>query len=214
MTHTDPRAEQGALAVAWAARWAGQGSRPDAAAFVEEVTSIIPLHDGELLHALELVAASVQSGESTGDFAARIVHPQRVSAYINHTVPVVLHAWLRRILRTLRHRTARRHAKNRKDACRPPVCRDTAQPQVSKTPAGCSESPLGFGPWICGNRVRARPRRRHPDAAAASRARCGSRRGRARDATSSVWPSGLSPVLGRPSARPRDVLARQRTYSP
>ena len=44
---------------------------------------------------LKDVCESVQAGESTTAFAARSLSPKGVSGYINHTVPIAIHAWLR-----------------------------------------------------------------------------------------------------------------------
>lgn len=92
MTHTDPKAFQGAMVVAMAAREAtiGRGVvQPDV--FLELVEA--ELGDVEMLSLLRRVLASVARGESTGDFAQEMGLEQGVSGYMFHTVPVVLHAW-------------------------------------------------------------------------------------------------------------------------
>ena len=94
LTHTDPRAEAGALAVAVAASLAS-GSLPLEklpAAYLSAMEGL--LEDGELRTLIRKAIASVQSGETTGAFAAAIGAEERVSGYVNQTVPVVVHAWL------------------------------------------------------------------------------------------------------------------------
>ncbi len=70
LTHTDPKAEVGALAVAIAA------SGVDPEEFPE-------------------VRKSVAAGETTEAFAASLGLERGVTGYVNHTVPVALHACLR-----------------------------------------------------------------------------------------------------------------------
>jgi ADP-ribosylglycohydrolase len=100
LTHTDPRAEGGALAVALAA---GVASRrrdvpPDEfrTLVIERLTAADLARDnGELLRLIDAAAASASAGDSTPAFAAKHGMGRGVSGYVLHTVPVVLHAWLR-----------------------------------------------------------------------------------------------------------------------
>ena len=90
LTHTDPRAERGALAVALAARYA---STHDPATFssdalIERLASVFPEEDsagrrwvGEL-------------GDGSPDFIRRLGCGQGISGYIHHTVPAALWVWL------------------------------------------------------------------------------------------------------------------------
>ena len=94
LTHTDPRAEAGALAVAVAAALAS-GSLPTEQlppAYLQAMDGL--LEESDLRTLLQHAVASVQSGETTGAFAAAIGAGERVSGYVNQTVPVVVHAWL------------------------------------------------------------------------------------------------------------------------
>ncbi len=94
LTHTDPRAEAGALAVAVAAHLAGSNLAADALprAYLQSLEAL--LESGDLLTLLRKAAASVQAGETTDTFAASIGARERVTGYVNQTVPVVIHAWL------------------------------------------------------------------------------------------------------------------------
>jgi ADP-ribosylglycohydrolase len=98
ITHTDPRAEAGALAVAWAARYAVRtaGSPPDAGGYL----ALLRSEAGFAWPAgwpglLDRVADSLARGEPTGTFAANLCGRRGVSGFVNQTVPVALHAWFR-----------------------------------------------------------------------------------------------------------------------
>jgi ADP-ribosylglycohydrolase len=95
LTHRDPRAEAGALAVALAARH-GALSGPDgvdAAVFLDELQRSI--RETELLSLVRRAIAFIGEGRSIGEFAEFLGAHGRVSGYINQTVPVALFAWLR-----------------------------------------------------------------------------------------------------------------------
>ena len=100
LTHTDPRAEYGALAVAVAAYVSSQNlpALDLSKAFVERMTEYLKVYkpwewDGLYLN-LQNAATSVRSGQSTETFASLIGAGERVSGYVNQTVPVAVHAWL------------------------------------------------------------------------------------------------------------------------
>ena len=93
LTHTDPRAEWGALAVAvCAAHFARHDTRPDSV--LSAVCAALPPDAGELRDLIAQVAASLDRGETTEAFAATR-YPHGVSGYVYQTVPVALHAALR-----------------------------------------------------------------------------------------------------------------------
>ncbi|MGI4788454.1 MAG: ADP-ribosylglycohydrolase family protein [Janthinobacterium lividum] len=94
MTHTDPRAEAGALAVAVAAHLASQRLPGDALPDFYLQAMEKHLEKSELLRLIEKAAASVKADETTDSFAAAIGAGQRVTGYVNLTVPIVVHAWL------------------------------------------------------------------------------------------------------------------------
>jgi ADP-ribosyl-[dinitrogen reductase] hydrolase len=95
ITHSDPRAQFGALAVAVAARSAMRGEIPEEYLFHLERFAA-PFGDAgkELVDLAQRAAASAAAGESTGAFAAAIGCERAVSGYMYHSVPVALHAWL------------------------------------------------------------------------------------------------------------------------
>jgi ADP-ribosylglycohydrolase len=94
ITHTDPKAEYGTLAVALAAHLSArhQSTPTELQRRLREALG----DDAQELHDLVAnVIESVQAGKITEDFAAEIGLTQGVSGYIYHTVPVALHAWFR-----------------------------------------------------------------------------------------------------------------------
>lgn len=95
LTHTDPRAFHGALAVALATAIAARGEAAPGATLRRELQAAAP-DAGEFLAALDGVMESVAKLESTADFAASLGCAKGVSGYVMHTVPVALHVWLRR----------------------------------------------------------------------------------------------------------------------
>jgi ADP-ribosylglycohydrolase len=100
LTHTDPKAECGALAVAWAAHRAAETrgtAPPDAEVFLAEVGELISSQPvaGKLLESLTLGATCLRAGRTTEEFAVELGLTRGVSGYMYHTVPVALYAWLR-----------------------------------------------------------------------------------------------------------------------
>lgn len=93
LTHTDPRAEHGALAVAWAAYCASREINTTPAEFIRSFSALLGAEDGAMLPALIQVADSIEKGESTRDYASGIGCGEGVSGFVMHTVPVALHAW-------------------------------------------------------------------------------------------------------------------------
>ena len=95
ITHTDPKAEYGALTVALAANMASKGVPVEGLEFTHAVREILSdVSAEELLALLDEAVASVLMGRSTPEFAASIDLEKGVSGYVYHTVPVVIHAWL------------------------------------------------------------------------------------------------------------------------
>ena len=95
LTHTDPKADDGAFAVALAARIAGRGGDSNVEKFTTELRSrLTDPKSGEFLDLVDQAVASVSRNETTEAFAASRAWHRGVSGYIDHTAPVVLHAWL------------------------------------------------------------------------------------------------------------------------
>lgn len=93
ITHRDARAHDGALAVAIAAHHAVRDREIDAGAVLDHVRAHIA--DRELLDALERVETALVKKRAPSELAAELGLTRGVTGYVNHTVPVCLHAWLR-----------------------------------------------------------------------------------------------------------------------
>ena len=97
ITHTDPRAEAGALIVAAAARISTRAEIPTADALFQYLKELdFDFSDGaeSLLELIKAATASVDRHETTSAFAASIGVPGFVTGFVNHTVPISIHAWL------------------------------------------------------------------------------------------------------------------------
>ncbi|MEW6668600.1 MAG: ADP-ribosylglycohydrolase family protein [Thermodesulfobacteriota bacterium] len=94
ITHTDPRGEAGALAVAVAADFAARsGTGVSAQAYVDKLRAYLE-EGNEMAGLASRVGESIGRGEKTEGFAAALGCENGVSGFVNHTVPVALHAWL------------------------------------------------------------------------------------------------------------------------
>lgn len=92
MTHTDPRAEQAALMVAWAA-YLSSIHVADPNVVADRLVQVAGDPAGELVHRVRRAAACVD--QPTEAFAAGLNLGHGVSGYVLHCVPVIIHAWLR-----------------------------------------------------------------------------------------------------------------------
>ena len=94
ITHTDPRAEYGAIAVAVAAHMAATNSEVSGEQYLEQLRNALRGAGEELISMLEAAVLSVGRGEMTSEFASSMGLSEGVSGYVYHTVPVCVHAWL------------------------------------------------------------------------------------------------------------------------
>ncbi|MBY0456496.1 MAG: ADP-ribosylglycohydrolase family protein, partial [Gemmataceae bacterium] len=100
ITHSDPKAEVGALAVAWAAYRAAEGRSgppPEPLQFLAELRELLGAEPAaaKLFERLDGLAAHLAAGKSTEEFARSLDLARGVSGYMFHTVPVAIYAWLR-----------------------------------------------------------------------------------------------------------------------
>ena len=94
ITHTDPRAEEGALAIALAAAH-GVRRGPDGVSYNELLDEIHQwIRHDELRRALERVREHLARGSSMVEFAGGMGFSEGVSGYMLHTVPAALYCWL------------------------------------------------------------------------------------------------------------------------
>lgn len=94
LTHTDPKAAYGAIAIALAAREASQNDSVNAERWLEIVSQSLPSEASELIDSLRSAIASVAKNESTLTYANALGLGRGVSGYTYHTVPVAIHCWL------------------------------------------------------------------------------------------------------------------------
>lgn len=94
VTHTDPKAEHGALAVALAAQLASADQDVAPEDYARRLRELLGDGARELLGLVDDVARSVGRKETAADFAARIGCADGVTGYMLHTVPAALHVWL------------------------------------------------------------------------------------------------------------------------
>lgn len=94
VTHSDPKAEYGAIAVALATYMGCRDSNVNGETYLGRLDTLIGSDGAELIALLRPVVDSVSAGETTLDFAMTNGHERGVSGYTYHTVPVVIHAWL------------------------------------------------------------------------------------------------------------------------
>jgi ADP-ribosylglycohydrolase len=96
VTHTDPRAEQGAAAVALAAYFARQRPKIDGCQYLAELRTFLQPDPAEkFLAVMERAVGSVVAGQETLAFAEAEGWGLGVTGYVMQTVPVAVHAWLR-----------------------------------------------------------------------------------------------------------------------
>ncbi len=94
ITHTDPKAEHGAFAVALAARHAAAGSPICPAEFAAELRLLLSEQEAQQFHeVVEQALNSAARGERSEAFAASLGLQRGVTGYIYHSTPVALHAW-------------------------------------------------------------------------------------------------------------------------
>lgn len=94
ITHTDPRAEDGALAVALAAQFAvARGvDRLNPADLLGVLRQEVA--GDELRRAINAMETALRSGAAPAEFADQLGLSRGVTGYVNHTVPVALYCWL------------------------------------------------------------------------------------------------------------------------
>ena len=93
ITHSDPKANHGALAVAYAALFARTHAELTPQFYLNELSEFLPEIDPELRSLLQQAVDSATKGESTMEFADSLGLRKAISGYVYHTVPTALHAW-------------------------------------------------------------------------------------------------------------------------
>ena len=91
VTHTDPRAHEGAVVIANLSRWVCLEASKRAP--LEEVLTE-GVQDGHLRDNLMLAWQVAQEGVAPQDFAKQLGQPTGISGFVNHTVPAAVYCWL------------------------------------------------------------------------------------------------------------------------
>ncbi len=94
LTHTDPKAEFGALAVAIASHLSSHQSNVSPQSYYETMQNLLGVEATEFLELIKHSCDSVNAKQTTEQFAATLGLEKGISGYVYHTVPVVIHAWL------------------------------------------------------------------------------------------------------------------------
>lgn len=96
ITHTDPKAENGALAAAYSAYLSSINYKNpvNPRNFYNNIKSLVDNNDTEFLNLIKQVIESVEKGDTIEQFTSDIGLNKGVSGYIYHTIPVVLYCWL------------------------------------------------------------------------------------------------------------------------
>ncbi|MEZ6143248.1 MAG: ADP-ribosylglycohydrolase family protein [Zavarzinella sp.] len=97
ITHTDPKALWASRTIAQAAwqSYLHRHNQLDHNHLRQSFCDAVPHEGAEFRLLLEQVFDSLEKNETTEEFAHRLMRGKGVSGYVFHTVPVVLHAWLR-----------------------------------------------------------------------------------------------------------------------
>jgi len=95
LTHTDPRALTGALAVALAAAHATREPPLGVADLLARLATLAAAGDLEWPRLLAAIQQQLAAGTSVAGFAEQLGLGRGISGYVYHTVPIALYAWLR-----------------------------------------------------------------------------------------------------------------------
>ena len=96
ITHTDPKAEFGASAVALAAYMASQQGDVSPRAYFEQLQKLFVGEPAEeFLELINRAVVSIEEKQTTEVFAESLGLTKGISGYMYHTIPPVIHCWLR-----------------------------------------------------------------------------------------------------------------------
>jgi ADP-ribosyl-[dinitrogen reductase] hydrolase len=95
ITHTDFKAEYGALAIAVASYLSSEQFNVSPQNYYRTLQSLLGTEAPEFLELIEKACDCANNQQTTASFAAQLGLVNGVSGYIYHTVPVVIQTWLR-----------------------------------------------------------------------------------------------------------------------
>jgi ADP-ribosylglycohydrolase len=96
LTHTDPKAETAAFAVAMTAAWSVSGLRPEG--YLQEIHDLwisASPEDTDWIGLIQKIGNSYDRQLTVAEFAQELGLKKGVTGYAFHTVPVALYAWLK-----------------------------------------------------------------------------------------------------------------------
>ncbi len=94
ITHSDPKAEFGAIAVALAAYLSITDISIDCHEYFDLLSKLLPPTATEFLALIDLAIASLKANQTTPEFAINMGWKRGISGYVYQTVPIAIHAWL------------------------------------------------------------------------------------------------------------------------
>lgn len=95
ITHTDPKAYHGALAIALAAHLSATSRQVDGTKFCNRLERLLCNENAdEFIRLIKDAAHSAEQTSYTKDFTESHGMKKGISGYVYHTVPAVIHAWL------------------------------------------------------------------------------------------------------------------------
>ncbi len=94
VTHSDPKAEFGAFAVALAAQMARKSEFVSGESFLSQLKIALAGEGNDLVALIRDAVNAANMGMTTESFAESMGLAKGVSGYVYHTVPVAIHAWL------------------------------------------------------------------------------------------------------------------------
>jgi ADP-ribosyl-[dinitrogen reductase] hydrolase len=96
ITHTDPKATWGAIAVALSAHLSSRQTQVDPDEYFSRLQQLLTAEQaGEFLDLIRRAIAAVNEHASSLDFSAKCCSARGVTGYVYQTVPVAIHVWLR-----------------------------------------------------------------------------------------------------------------------
>jgi len=95
ITHRDPKAEYGALAVAIAAYLSSQNHLTSPQEYYQTLADFLPQKADEFLQLIQQACNSAIREETAATYAFNLGLKKGITGYIYHTVPVVIQVWLR-----------------------------------------------------------------------------------------------------------------------
>lgn len=96
LTHTDPKAEIAALAIALTVSWSDNGFRPEEHLHeIQELWISAGPDDADWIELLQRIRQAYDGHLTVVEFAQGLGLKEGVTGYAYHTVPVALYAWLR-----------------------------------------------------------------------------------------------------------------------